>query len=413
MEKINLLPEDFRQKDTKDQQKIAKRPKIFEVQFSGPPASQRPDLTSDKPRQSWWQRVFGSGPAKPSKANQGSKQKPVSASLDIKTPRVEKINLKKSAKPAKAGQPKSFWANIFGRANLPTLAQEPKSLANHSPLPMAPKAEPSQAGRLIWKEDKLPVGPTVVPPPAEPMVKNSPPALGSIKPSAKVDKQATGRGYRSRPPRFSKPEQQKTKHRQAASSGKIGFDINLIPEELVSIKYYSIRWQVFIIFLAVTLPCLVIYGFYFIINGEQAKINNKINAYHQELTTMREDLSVYKEKQNQNIGLQRKLLALSWVLKEKIYWSNFFNLLEKHTLDGVYYRTLAADTSGDFVLPAVADSYQTMAEQIVALEQAPDFVKTVKVDGARLMSSAKAGVVGVMFDLKISLSDDILKKQQP
>ncbi|HNS34334.1 MAG TPA: hypothetical protein PKG83_03925, partial [bacterium] len=219
--------------------------------------------------------------------------------------------------------------------------------------------------------------------------------------------------YRSRPPRFSKPEQQKTKHRQAASSGKIGFDINLIPEELVSIKYYSIRWQVFIIFLAVTLPCLVIYGFYFIINGEQAKINNKINAYHQELAAMREDLSVYKEKQNQNISLQRKLLALSWVLKEKIYWSNFFNLLEKHTLDGVYYRTLAADTSGDFVLPAVADSYQTMAEQIVALEQAPDFVKTVKVDGARLMSSAKAGVVGVMFDLKISLSDDILKKQQP
>ncbi|HNP75389.1 MAG TPA: hypothetical protein PKL09_03430, partial [bacterium] len=103
MEKINLLPEDFRQKDTKDQQKIAKRPKIFEVQFSGPPASQRPDLTSDKPRQSWWQRVFGSGPAKLSKANQGSKQKPVSASIDIKTPRVEKINLKKSAKPAKAG----------------------------------------------------------------------------------------------------------------------------------------------------------------------------------------------------------------------------------------------------------------------------------------------------------------------
>lgn len=415
MAKINLLPEDFRQKDAKEQKKMAKRPKIFEVEFSGAQKDKRPDLSSDKPRQSWWQRVFGSSLDRPIKAKsiKSAKHKAVETSAGDSVPQTQKIDFKKAAKRAKADKQKFSWRNIFGKAHWPVMTREVKQPEAVRPTRPSAKIEPSKNKKELRLESKLP----------PPLPATSAPAAPNPEPedifaapepvrSSFEAKQPAKQFYRSGQSVAPKAAEKKSKYHKAPQSEKIGFDINLIPEELISIKYYSIRWQVFVVVLAVILPCLVIYGFYFAINREQTQINNKIASYRNQLTEMSNELKIYKEKQNQNIALQQKLLALSWLLKEKIYWSNFFNLLEKHTLDGVYYRSLSADTSGDFVLPSTADSYQTMAEQVVALEQADDFVDTVKIDGARLMSNLKEGVVGVMFDLKISLIDDVLKKEQ-
>ena len=85
--------------------------------------------------------------------------------------------------------------------------------------------------------------------------------------------------------------------------------------------------------------------------------------------------------------------------------------LEKYTLDGVYYTKFSADTSGLISLPAVADNYDTLAKQIVALSQAKDFVAEVKVDHAKIISTSQEGKIGVAFELKIVLAEGVFSKQ--
>jgi len=102
-----------------------------------------------------------------------------------------------------------------------------------------------------------------------------------------------------------------------------------------------------------------------------------------------------------------KILAIKNRLDGKFYWSNFFDLLEKYTLDGVYYTNLSADTSGQLVLPGVASDYETLSKQLAVFNNATDFVKEVKIGNTQLYSEGKAGVIGVSFQLRLLLADHV------
>ena len=94
-------------------------------------------------------------------------------------------------------------------------------------------------------------------------------------------------------------------------------------------------------------------------------------------------------------------------------WSNFFALLEKYTLDGVYFTSLTADTSGTLILPGVADNYHILAQQLAILRDAKDFVSDAKISNAQLYSEGKAGVTGISFQLRLNLADQVFKPAKP
>jgi hypothetical protein len=60
-------------------------------------------------------------------------------------------------------------------------------------------------------------------------------------------------------------------------------------------------------------------------------------------------------------------------------------------------------------LPGVADNYQVLAKQLAVLRDATDLVKEVKISNAQILSEGRAGIVGVSFQLKLVLQDEVFK----
>ena len=58
-----------------------------------------------------------------------------------------------------------------------------------------------------------------------------------------------------------------------------------------------------------------------------------------------------------------------------IYWSNFFSFLEKNTLPNVFYQDFSGDTSGEYILKARTDNFDSMAKQLKVLRRAADVLE--------------------------------------
>ena len=187
--------------------------------------------------------------------------------------------------------------------------------------------------------------------------------------------------------------------------------INLIPEEFLAKKQLSTKQQLVIFLLVVVFSSGIIYGSSLTISYYQGKIDESIAAKQQEAIAITKEIKNLEGKKQQNINFQDKLLSLKDILNKHIYWTKFFGLLEKYTIDNVYFTGFSADNSGQVTLPAAADSYETAVKQIVALRQASDFVKDVAVDSIQLSSQKDRGIVGVTFNLKVTLVDNIFYKR--
>ncbi|MFA5047481.1 MAG: hypothetical protein WC516_00400 [Patescibacteria group bacterium] len=187
--------------------------------------------------------------------------------------------------------------------------------------------------------------------------------------------------------------------------------VNLMPEEFLAKKQLSTGQQLAIFLFVVVFSSGVVYGSSLIISHYQSQVDQSIAAKQQEAITLTKQIKALQVKKQQNINFQNKILSLKDILGSHIYWTKFFGLLEKYTIDNVFFTGFSADSSGQISLPALADSYESAAKQIVALRQASDFIKDVNVDSIQLSSQKDRGITGVSFNLKITLIDDVFYKR--
>lgn len=460
---INLLPEELRRREQKELQRAARRPKIFEIELTNPAKVRPADLASDQPKKFWWQKIFGTAPKKPAATLKPALVLPLKSSaikLDLlssaKTQKIKYQQQEKKEKPSKINQ--SFWRWLFGPPRSPIRALDAAQSAPAKIMGEARKIQ-SAGGSVLPLPAKKSIhwfsfrrrpkrhliftgSPKITPKLAEAAPKLMP-AGSAFKlkpekailveeklvkplPSRKINwrqklmlllkgrqKSAAGLPW---PPLKAKSKpvataKEKAKYHLAPKLAKSGLDINLIPEELLARKYLGVKGQVAALFLAVILPFLAVTAVYYLIDYYQQQIDQQIKNSQQLVNQLNQELSGFQEIQQKNFLLQQKLLALDTLFNGQIRWTNFFNLLEKYTLAEVYYTNFTADISGEFVLPAVATNYQKAAQQIVALKSAKDFVKKVGVDNLRLYSTSKAGIIGVAFELKLVLADDVFIKK--
>ena len=111
---------------------------------------------------------------------------------------------------------------------------------------------------------------------------------------------------------------------------------------------------------------------------------------------------------------QKKLRIASLLLNKHIYWTNFFKLLEENTLADVYYvGGFSGNIGGKYTLPARADSFSTITDQIKVMRLNEKVVK-VNVSAGSLITSGniedevKGGAVD--FQLELSVNPNIFTK---
>jgi len=107
---------------------------------------------------------------------------------------------------------------------------------------------------------------------------------------------------------------------------------------------------------------------------------------------------------------QKKLNKVATILDQHLYWTNFFDFLEKNTLAEVYYTGgFSGDTNGEYNLPAVADGYSSIEGQLKVFRNSEEVISAESYKGSMGKGDSEGGSVSFDIDLKVR-PDIFLKK---
>lgn len=151
---------------------------------------------------------------------------------------------------------------------------------------------------------------------------------------------------------------------------------------------------------------------YFGLNVWEKQELVKIQALSDDITTLNREMSNIKSKADEALAFKDKSIELGRLLNEHIYWSNFFNWLEKNTLSTVKYDGFGGNTKGTYSLNAKALSYAEVSWQVKAFLNDPIVkkVEVLSVNSALSKDKEKAGETGVSFSLSFELNPEVFKK---
>lgn len=189
---------------------------------------------------------------------------------------------------------------------------------------------------------------------------------------------------------------------------KPAVSINLVPEELAHSLSFGRNKTIFLASATFAASLIIIFGAYFTLKYWQASTSRRIEDKTQKIELMAQSLKKYQQVRNKTLLLQKRLLLVEDLLRNKPLWSKFLSDLEKYTLNSVRFNNFSGDIDGSISFDATAVNYETAARQISFMEQAP-FVASSKVNSLKLKND-KSGSMEVVFEFNIVLKKDYFKK---
>lgn len=167
-----------------------------------------------------------------------------------------------------------------------------------------------------------------------------------------------------------------------------GGGVDLIPEAVKVRSWRQILRLLAITFISFSMVIVIFYAFLFY---QAKKLETKRNENYAQITSLERKIVDYKKLNDDITRLGNQIKTTHKLISLHIYWTNFFQLLEKYTIEGVYYLGLKAGTNGAMTLEASVSDYDTLAKQIKILQQeeAKEFVTYVDVPGATFNEKTK------------------------
>jgi hypothetical protein len=157
------------------------------------------------------------------------------------------------------------------------------------------------------------------------------------------------------------------------------FDVNLIPEELVvEVDLKKIGKS---LLLASVLGILAVGVFYLGINFYHLRQQNNLAGAREEISKIEEAITAKSDDLKILRGYQLTYNNIKRLLSAHIYWSDFFDFLERTVVQDVYYEDVDADINGLVAIRAKAKSYLAVAQQYKVFQETPEVI-SVKIDRA-------------------------------
>ncbi|MEK7580293.1 MAG: hypothetical protein AAB465_01620 [Patescibacteria group bacterium] len=187
------------------------------------------------------------------------------------------------------------------------------------------------------------------------------------------------------------------------SFSSINLGVSLVPEEIPITQRMIIEGALKLIAFVLVSILLVFFGrLYAVHQYEVAKEN--IVRIQNDISTYDAQINALLPIRNQINTLGSKAQRVESLLKNHIYWTSFFAKLEEYTMPDIYWGDFGADTSGKISLTATGKDLISAARQLVALSNAPDFIKSVSIAGIR------GGTLGISFTANLELVPNLFNK---
>lgn len=398
---INLLPDDLR---TKESKVLGDKETKKDIELRAPKYTEK--LKEKKTRLPWfsfWRKK--------------DKDKPVVEKEDKKEDKSKdktkfKLNILKNKKKAELEAAKEEVAkkeimdSVFGqdhpKKDLPSLDHslvnkreektdvKPEVEDMFSPTEMKSSTAPSnmlEDREEIKKTDpELPDAPIVSQP--DPLAEATPPkpeepVTPALKKSKKKDKQ----------------EKSKVKDHDKDDDG---LGVNLIPTSLTLKSWKSISKNFILVIIITVIFNALAYGA--LITWE-TQIENQTTRVDLEIKNVQSRITKFEALQNNIVEMENQINSVVALLEEHIYWTKFFTLLEKYTLDEVYYEGFSAGVNGNLSLKAHGPEFASAAKQLLLLETEEaqkEFANRVSITQV-----ADSGSAGKVFTIDLVLNSDL------
>lgn len=187
-------------------------------------------------------------------------------------------------------------------------------------------------------------------------------------------------------------------------------EVNLIKDEVkISFDWNkNISILVVVLFIASFLVAEVYFG----LDWWEKQEVIKAQTLENDIVKVNRDISKIKGTADEALSYKNKSIEVGRLLDNHIYWSSFFNWLEKNTLSTVKYDGFSGNADGIYSLNAKALSYAEVSWQVKAFLNDPlvKKVEVLSVNSSLTKDKVKSADTGVNFSLSFELSPDIFKK---
>lgn len=383
MPNINLLQDSAADPEKKPK----KAPKIV---FYTNPAVERPEKPAEpKLKRSFFGRVFKSDPvAAPVEPLRESVSGAPTPTADAKTVEQAPIRAFRTGTPMEeAEKPKK---GIFGG-----LGWSRSSVKPDSPVVTPPKRT---AFSQAIEESEAPSAP-VNPPAASPA-----PAARPAMPKATLPK--------ATPPKLKKLAASEAELGSTPEARSGGFDVNLLPGDLIGALEPKPKVLTFII-VAVVAVALVAGGYGGLVWYEQ-RIFDKVEETDRQIENVEKTISGLRKEQAEALVLKSQTDQIKDVLDHHVYWRDFFTELEKFTLPEVSYEQFAGSfTRGinpTFTLSARCDSFDTIAKQLIIFQEAvadKEFITNVIINSGEVVFAEDGSTGYTRFNVQLTVMEDV------
>lgn len=210
---------------------------------------------------------------------------------------------------------------------------------------------------------------------------------------------------------FFKPKQGKKEEpkKNLLQNPKI-LEVNLIKDEVK----ISFDWNknISILMVVLFITGIFVAEIYFGLDWWEKQEIARAQTLENEILKVNRDISKIKGTADAAITYKDKSLELTRLLNEHVYWSNFFNWLEKNTLSTVKFDSFGGNTEGKYSLNAKALSYAEVSWQVKAFLSDPLIknVEVLSVNSAISKDKGKSAETGVNFSLTFELDPAVFKK---
>ncbi|MBT5337933.1 PilN domain-containing protein [Candidatus Falkowbacteria bacterium] len=180
-------------------------------------------------------------------------------------------------------------------------------------------------------------------------------------------------------------------------------EVNLMEEDYVLLVRRQFWLRVRNLLVVVFIFSMIFVGGYIFIKIQKTNLLKQYAELGQTINQTEAEINSHSLEKIQAISLKDRAQVLQILLNNHIYWTQFLDKLEHHTVKDVYYTNFVAQSNGNIVLSAKAKTYNNVAEQLLTFKES-DFVDSVEINSA---SQAPEEVVEDLTFLDLELSDEI------
>ncbi|MCF7795466.1 hypothetical protein K9M50_03845, partial [Patescibacteria group bacterium] len=184
-------------------------------------------------------------------------------------------------------------------------------------------------------------------------------------------------------------------------------EINLVKDEIN--VYFDWYKNIAMLIIFVFLSFILVAEIYLALSWWEDKNNSAVSQDEARFVKISEETKKIRGEVEEALSFQTKLNRANYVLDNHLYWSNFFDYLEKNTLKEVKYTSFTGDILGNFSIPATSNSFPSLGQQIYQLQSDPDTIKA-SIDSGEKLESEEETLEEVKFNIDLKVSPELFKK---